>query len=57
MPIENLLELNETAPSQKTGDHTCIYELEKTLNSLSEEDASHLLYIAKRLADFKSVKK
>lgn len=57
VPIENLLELNETAPSQKTGDHTCIYELEKTLNSLSEEDASHLLYIAKRLADFKSVKK
>lgn len=49
VPLENLLGLRRSAPPQKTDGRHCICELEKTLSNLSEEDAAHLLYLAKRL--------
>ena len=57
VPLENLLGLTDNATLKKTKNPQFICEFEKTLTNLSEEDASHLLYIAKRLAHFKTVLK
>lgn len=49
VPLENLLEIPRAATPEKNAGHNHVCEFEETLNNLSEEDVTHLLYLAKRL--------